>query len=72
MIMACMGGHADVLKVLVEEFGMSTDISDFVSQFMYSLIKTYFPTVYIHSVEMGVCNQSMCIDDVALLLLLLY
>ena len=24
MMMACMGGHADVLKLLVEEFGMNT------------------------------------------------
>lgn len=31
MIMSCIGGHADVLKVLVEEFGMSTNCSDFVS-----------------------------------------
>lgn len=31
MIMACIGGHADVLKVLVEEFGMSANCSDFVS-----------------------------------------
>ena len=31
MIMACIGGHADVLKVLVEEFEMSTNCSDFVS-----------------------------------------
>ena len=31
MIMACTGGHVDVLKVLVEEFGMSANCSDFVS-----------------------------------------
>ena len=64
-MMACMGGHADVLKVLVEEFGMNTDISDLVSQFIYSVIKTYFLIVCIHS-EMGACNQCICIDDVAL------
>ena len=38
MMMACMGGHADVLKLLVEEFGMKTDISDLVSQFIHSII----------------------------------
>ena len=32
MIVACNAGHADVLKVLVEEFEMNTNISDFVSQ----------------------------------------
>ena len=50
-MMACMSGHADVLKVLVEEFEMNTDISDLVSQFIYSVITTYFPTVSIHSVK---------------------
>ena len=43
-MMACIGGHADVLKVLVEEFGMSTNISDFVSRSMYSV--SDFPIVY--------------------------
>ena len=42
-MMACIGGHADVLKVLVEEFGMSTNISDFVSQSIYSVWYQTFP-----------------------------
>ena len=52
--MACIGGHADVLKVLVEEFGMSTNISDFVSRssHMQCSIPTYSQCIcIIHSLK---------------------
>ena len=38
MILACIGGNTDVLKVLVEEFEMSTDICDFVSEANCSIV----------------------------------
>ena len=76
-MMACIGGHADVLKVLVEEFGMSPNISDFVSRssHMQCSIRTYSQCMcitirYYTFSEMGIYPVNQCALTICMFLLL--